>query len=449
MAHRSSGFIFVLFCALICLPPMDTGAFELPMPLKKMILEHNSQNAFNHAPNGGAGPLSLSPEVASKAGLKVYTDDHLKMARSYRQDALRYKNLALTYLDSLTKGETSPYSMAEIIENVLLYKRYMSYANDEYNLYTQNLNRFKHLDERFDVNLLMPAIDMIFFESLRTTHILRDALGSFYSKKSGYDEESVSSLNVNFVNKFFRVIKNEYLSFVKENGIILERADAPYDIARTNEIIRGFVSDRRIADAVLKASSSLNPKVDPLIFFTLIRRESNLDQYAVSPMAAVGLTQIIPSTARHLGMKGVYEPDYLGQSLSLLKQANATRDRAYEMLFSITSKEDTEKVRLAIDLLRESAELRKRHSQLLRRYRSELIENGRDERIQIESSVYHGMKYFYKQLEDFDYDLSLALSAYNAGPGRVREYKGIPPFSETIKYRNWIVSNYYKVKPVP
>ncbi len=50
----------------------------------------------------------------------------------------------------------------------------------------------------------------------------------------------------------------------------------------------------------------------------------------------------------------------------------------------------------------------------------------------------HGSaKYFTQQLEQFG-SLDLALSAYNAGPERVREFHGIPPFAETRSYIKWI-----------
>lgn len=44
-----------------------------------------------------------------------------------------------------------------------------------------------------------------------------------------------------------------------------------------------------------------------------------------------------------------------------------------------------------------------------------------------------GARYLRQQLDEFRrYDL--ALGAYNAGPGRIRQYRGLPPFRETVDY---------------
>ena len=45
-----------------------------------------------------------------------------------------------------------------------------------------------------------------------------------------------------------------------------------------------------------------------------------------------------------------------------------------------------------------------------------------------------GARYLKQQLDDFGGNVEMALAAYNAGPGAVEEYKGVPPYEETQNY---------------
>jgi soluble lytic murein transglycosylase-like protein len=59
-----------------------------------------------------------------------------------------------------------------------------------------------------------------------------------------------------------------------------------------------------------------------------------------------------------------------------------------------------------------------------------------------QSNVTGGSRYLRELLERYNFDLVKALAAYNAGPERVEQYRGVPPFRETRAYVARIVHEY-------
>ena len=63
-----------------------------------------------------------------------------------------------------------------------------------------------------------------------------------------------------------------------------------------------------------------------------------------------------------------------------------------------------------------------------------------------DANVSGAARYLRQQWDTFQ-DWPLALAAYNAGPGAVRRYGGVPPFKETQAYVTGVLTHYHALTP--
>ena len=174
----------------------------------------------------------------------------------------------------------------------------------------------------------------------------------------------------------------------------------------------------------------------------LMRRESAFNHLAISPVGAAGLTQIMPDTGKGLGMKQIYKPDYFKKAVSMIVAERRNRREAQEILHTIDEKNSLQSAKKARKTAQKALNYGRRKERLFGRYKTEMLKKRVDDRLVPAQAIEHGFKYFAGLLKSQKGDVSLALASYNAGPNAVKRYGGIPPYPETVLFRNRVLQFY-------
>jgi soluble lytic murein transglycosylase-like protein len=254
----------------------------------------------------------------------------------------------------------------------------------------------------------------------------------------------LSTENVQFVNQVFR----EFVSLASENTLLLFDLDRPRQDAMAN-LSEGWPRALgskashylRTVDSMMRSTDG-NGSLDVLLFLALMRQESNFNPRNISSVGAVGLTQIMPRTAVDLGMENIHMPSYLEDAGSLLRKERRLKYRARSLISEMTPENKIELAVRARRWMLEAADSGNKARDLYDRYRNEVLDQGSDDRLDPEKAIRYGYVYFRRMMKNQNGDISLALASYNAGPHRVQQYQGIPPYDETVKFRNRVIRYY-------
>ena len=395
---------------------------------------------------GEEGILRMRPEVAKALGMKVLVDqDYMDAKDLFRkaEGALEKAKAAMATKETETfPGE----HVKTVAENALAHKISTELARKKLLKYRSALNG--SLDDRLNEAASTDLMGRLLTESLRYAHYqMRDSLGHFYNLCRGIHENDsfLTSENVMFVNEIFQLS----VSVSPQQGAPSLGLDRQEDFKGKGSIgfwknapaARGFPFLQALEEAIKKFT--LQPdEVDPLLFIALIKKESGLDPLAVSPSGAAGLTQIIPETASALGMKNIFNPPYLAEAASLSSIERKTKKQALELLLQINQENRLEIASQARDFMQNALALAQKKEALYSQYKSELLQKKNDDRLDPNAAIEYGFKFFLQQMRAHKGDISLALASYNAGPYRVKQYKGIPPFPETVNFRNKVLEIY-------
>ena len=409
--------------------------------LKEIVIQHNltelQKSLKDGSYKGEEGILRIRPEAAKSLGLKVVMDQEYLDARELLEQADSSLEAAKGFM--ATRDEEA--YTGEHVRNIgilyLHYRRSLERAKQKLLSYHARLD--PGADERLNHTACSLLMDKLLAECFkRVENRLRDGLGLFYNACHDPDQDHafLNTENVEFVNEVFQRFVTEYprqgaMPFLLDRQEEYRNREGDW-----KEVVRDdFPYTSQLEETIGRLKSS-GDAVDPLLFVALMRRESHFDPQAVSSSGAAGLTQLMPRTALELGMKNIWMPAYFLEAAGLSDTERRTRAQAMAALHRINEENQIQTASEARNLMQEALRIGRQKERLYALYRKDLLQSSNDERLDASLAMEYGLKYFLRLMRDYKGDMSLALAAYNAGPQRIKEYKGIPPFGETIRFRN-------------
>ncbi|MGD8386927.1 MAG: transglycosylase SLT domain-containing protein [Desulfobacteraceae bacterium] len=426
---------------------VPASAYDVPELLVRLISAHNlevhSKSLEDGTYRGEEGILRIRPKTGMDLGLVVHLSPEFEQGMKLFDEA--DKNLEAAKRAMRTQAvEKAPGDYARTIaERFLEHKDKILKAQTLLRTYASELDAT--VDERLNaMRCEALAAELLNRCLAKTGNRLRDALGCFANICQGVSSPPfLTPENVRFVNSIFQ-------DFVKQapkellEGLDLDRLD-PRQVTADWKKATGAEEARivpHLETGLQKLDLDHLVSVDPLLFLALIRRESQFDPRAISHMGAAGLTQIMPKTAEKMGMENIYRPRYFDKAFSLLQEERDARRAAMDALFAITPENRFENAARARERMQASIRLSRERKSFFSRYRKELRMQSSDPRLQPAKAVEYGLRYFSTLMNQQEKDISLALASYNAGPHRVRQYQGIPPYAETVRFRNRVLEFY-------
>jgi len=418
--------------------------------LIELIISHNQnalEESFHDGSNKGEdGILMMRPDVGKSLGMKVFLDQDFLDSRELYQEADKALEAAEEALFSKKKEKVPGQHVQAVSDHFLAYKKMTELAEQKIKAYRSKLK--SEPDDRLEKTLSVRVMDRLLSESLRkNSNRLRDGLGLFYNICQGVSKNSfaLTPENIAFVNDvFYRFLQLAPAATFKRFDLERGRGQKDWGSPLSWKEIVGKSGGRfvHLLEVTVKKYNNSKYPVDPLLFMALMRRESAFNHLAISHVGAAGLTQIMPDTGKGLGMKKIYKPDYFKEAVSMAVKERRNRIEAKAALKQITEKNSLQSAKKARKSAQRAMSYGKKKERLFARYKADMLKKRVDDRLVPAQAIEHGYKYFAGLMKSQKGDMSLALASYNAGPNAVKRYKGIPPYQETVLFRNRVLQFY-------